>query len=510
MLQSTIIAVMGDIETYEVVAEGSTLPSTDLATSMKVSLARNETQTWITIDDQLAASGQNVLTANFNPNRLNQVVQVAFDIPTGVSVKPVIKVKYEINIALGFTAGDDEELVFRQEVWKNYARPVPQPINQFLDFASVDFGTGNLYQTAGSQSYLINQLFKSLEERQAWCSRLDGNCNFQPFGNDNTVDSLLAVLSPTPFDFGGIEVYAFIDATNLRTTYRIQDVLAIEPFMSAFHGEQSAGFTGLSNLFLKLQFSAQHFNKIVQFRLPTCMDETNLNFTEANITNVEVGIEWVEFQTAVAPLARGISNHHYQRLEVFTQEPFIGDAFPKKCRVQVQTNSIPQYFIARIRFLDGAFFYPVNFDGSVNGFMKMTVRVSDLGQQTAVLDYDQLTANMYKRTCAGALIPRRARTATTRPPPWIVFDPVADMPGHPRAAGMAAYLVWDFEFELATPTASNNGLHQLEVIAVHYNPAGNRTTRFEASMSNFTQDEVIKVFHRIADGSIKVTPQTAN
>ena len=510
MLQSTIIAVMGDIETYEVVAEGSTLPSTDLATSMKVSLARNETQTWINIDDQLAASGQNVLTANFNPNRLNQVVQVAFDIPTGVSVKPVIKVKYEINIALGFTAGDDEELVFRQEVWKNYARPVPQPINQFLDFASVDFGTGNLYQTAGSQSYLVNQLFKSLEERQAWCSRLDGNCNFQPFGNDNTVDSLLAVLSPTPFDFGGIEVYPFIDATNLRTTYRFQDVLAIEPFMSAFHGEQSAGFTGLSNLFLKLQFSAQHFNKIVQFRLPTCMDETNLNYTEVNITNVEVGIEWVEFQTAVAPLARGISNHHYQRLEVFTQEPFIGNAFPQKCRVQVQTNSIPQYFIARIRFLDGNFFYPVNFDGSVNGFMKMTVRVSDLGQQTAVLDYDQLTANMYKRTCAGALIPRRARTATTRPPPWIVFDPVADMPGHPRAAGMAAYLVWDFEFELATPTLSNTGLHQLEVIAVHYNPAGNRTTRFEASMSNFTQDEVIKVFHRIADGSIKVTPQTAN
>ena len=510
MLQSTIIAVMGDIETYEVVAEGSTLPSTDLATSMKVSLARNETQTWIDIDNQLAASGQNVLTATFNPNRLNQVVQVAFDIPTGVSVKPVIKVKYDVRMVLGFTGGEPDELLFRKEVWKNYARPGPQPINQFLDFASVDFGTGNLYQTAGSQSYLVNQLFKSLEERQAWCSRLDGNCNFQPFGNDNTVDSLLAVLSPTPFDFGGIEVYAFIDATNLRTTYRFQDVLAIEPFMSAFHGEQSAGFTGLSNLFLKLQFSAQHFNKIVQFRLPTCMDETNLNFTEVNITNVEVGIEWVEFQTAVAPLARGISNHHYQRLEVFTQEPFIGDAFPKKCRVQVQTNSIPQYFIARIRFLDGAFFYPVNFDGSVNGFMKMTVRVSDLGQQTAVLDYDQLTANMYKRTCAGALIPRRARTATTRPPPWIVFDPVADMPGHPRAAGMAAYLVWDFEFELATPTASNNGLHQLEVIAVHYNPAGNRTTRFEASMSNFTQDEVIKVFHRIADGSIKVTPQTAN
>jgi hypothetical protein len=508
-------------ENYSVTGEN--VPFTDFGKAMKISLAKNETQTWKSISSEFDFS------AGFGQNLTNKLITVQFEIPPGVAVKPVIRARYTTTIEMPVGVWDPAETPTAADIANmtatayNLFRPVPQPINKFLDFASVDMGTGQMYQTYGSQSYLVNQMFKSKEERESWASRLCASREFIPFKPDIVGTAIEAALRRTvPDDQGCIAGVTLTTGAGKYTMTKewstMQDVLAIEPFLSAYHGEQTAGIIGLDVINLKLNFRNQIWNNMVQFNgamlvLKPETPEPAIDYAADytfKLTGVQLGIEWVEYQSPIGRIARGISNHHYQRLEVWTLPGKVPDSSTVTFHFEI--TSIPQFFIIRQRLEDHEVKenVPLQFDGSIPSFTKFVARVSDLGLNYARLEFNDLLANMWRRGFDGARVPTDLYNKDGAP--YIIFDPINDMPGLPRAAGMSSALTYDFDITTKAPVSFtySNRLAYIEIIAVHYNPCGTRETRWEPSLSNFTHSEVLNVYKAVHNGTIKVDPTHTN
>lgn len=514
-------------ESYEVVADGATAVATDLAQVMKIALARNFQHNTVDLSRQLNANGANVLTTTSaaKPVPFNATVQIPFRaIPTGVTVKPLIKAHYFVVITMPL-----RDNVTRDQAYYmcQFVRPVAQPLNVFLDYATVDFGTGMTYTTQGSQSYFVNQLLKSEEERKCWSSKLDGNCDFHPFPTqfyEGNGGPIIEGGDTVPFNWASncdMEIKEPIagQPRRLVLTYEFFDVLAIEPFISSYLADTTAGLVGLSQIGIKCVFTSQPFHKIVKWRKPYFIDTAagpfQMDLVSAHIDAVNVSLDYIEYQTSIAPLVRGISNQQYQRLETVTFPFGLSNAMIKK-RFNITTTSIPQLFVIRKRIDDSVHqtkFVNSFFDGSVGRFSQLTVRLSDYGQHTVVLDHGKLRECWLKKTCEGAHFYYGITSTGLKSSyaPIIVFDPIIDMPGTPRAAGMSSTLTWDFEVICEGSLCNEVPVHaNLEVIAVHFNPVGTKATQFEPAMTCFTMSEVNAVYEGVYNGSIKVSPNYVN
>ena len=246
-------------------------------------------------------------------------------------------------------------------------------------------------------------------------------------------------------------------------------------------------------------------------------------------------IRTLKMQDVLAPICRGISNHVYQRLEVFSDP--LETLAPHRSlikHVQIKVNSIPQLIIARVVRPDyarsilpvqndaafvgepdtpvsifNAMLDPNAFDSSVRGIDSMRVRVSDLGETVAELSQSDLKLNLLKRGFASASWGCLAPGQKTH---WAVFDPIQDIAGLPRAAEMACVLTYDIDYVIDPLSILAQGLgylSTLEVICVHYNFMGNRENRFTPTTANFSQAQVNDVFNGIERGSIVVSPISA-
>ena len=589
----------GARDVYNVQTTGGTLTRADMATSMKVPTSREF------YDEVLSLPDMELLADNAGAGFRTTPVNWNLSIPYNTMVLPQITVTYDMSYETKFStkvvsiASKIEEgaptmeqynPIFTQgvpgplrdaevkstatgnvyamdkEAVSLYHNPPPSPINKFLESATVDFGTGRIFETNGPQQYLVKQMTKERAERDNFSSKLNNGCLIMPYGShpvnasyENNVLAIPGIDSPTlegqtskgplkghvgrayqrhlnvqtrMLATNANEDQGAKDLYNLNTLITgFVDSLEIEPFVNLYELEEMSGLVGVDQVNIRLQFRNRFMAELLQ---PVCTPILATNTTIA-LRNIRMKIRTLKMQDVLAPICRGISNHVYQRLEVFSDP--LETLAPHRSlikHVQIKVNSIPQLIIARVVRPDyarsilpvqndaafvgepdtpvsifNAMLDPNAFDSSVRGIESMRVRVSDLGETVAELSQSDLKLNLLKRGFASASWGCLAPGQKTH---WAVFDPIQDIAGLPRAAEMACVLTYDIDYVIDPLSILAQGLgylSTLEVICVHYNFMGNRENRFTPTTANFSQAQVNDVFNGIERGSIVVSPISA-
>jgi hypothetical protein len=456
-------------------------------------------------------------------------------VPPSVGVEPRIQATYGFTIRTVITYAAGVDLPQEPDVLKALVRSIFQyqnlhgsVLNKMITDGQVTFDGGYSYYTR-REHYFINQLFKSSTER-AHSSSFLNNCNiFFPRGCDPEPwfrqggDRALAPSDSYLLSLPGVQrdlQYVLDQATRALTvtSYNLfTDTLELEPFFNSFNVEGASTMNGLNNIDIRFTVGGCHgtalLNPLNQAATWTLDGLTAADYTVTTAIAplpINLSIDLINFLPVIKPLTTGLQGLRYTRLEVFNF-PSINPSDVNKQTMHVKVTSIPHYFVIMARpkasgiwprrptFSDANDTY-----GEEHSLKAMSVRVQALGDRYEEFNGSQLQQMLYKhvdRSSGTFPMVGFYYNGTVFHTPIIVFDPILDLGGEQRAAGMAAAL--EYEFKVYTDFAFNNPVNY-QVIAVHQGDVGSNRDRWLPGEVDFTQRQVNEIYSAIQKRDIEL------